>query len=388
MLEFTEEHSSIRNTVRRFIEAEVNPHADEWEEAEEFPTHELFKKAGAVGILGITKPLEYGGLALDYSYSAVYAEELGHSLSGGIATAFGVQTDMATPALAKRGSDALRAEFLAPAVAGNVVACIGVSEVGAGSDVASIKTAARKDRGDYVINGGKMWISNGIKADWMCLLANTDPDNGPHKNKSLIIVPMNTPGVQRARKLKKMGVNSDDTAQIFFDDVRVPQRYCIGEEGRGFIYQMEQFAEERMFAVSRTTSQLQDAIDATIEYTKERQAFGRRLIDNQWIHYTLAELATEVESLRALNYHCIEAYVAGKDVRLLSAMAKLKVGKVLRQVPDTCMQFWGGAGYLRDSRINRILRDTRLVAIGGGANEVMMQVIAKELGMIGEKGRK
>ena len=384
---FTEEHASIRNTVRRFIEAEVNPHADEWEEAEEFPSHELFKKAAALGILGITKPLEYGGLALDYSYSTVYAEELGHSHSGGIATAFGVQTDMATPALAKHGSDALRAEFLSPAIAGDVVACIGVSEVGAGSDVASIKTTARKVAGDYIINGGKMWISNGIKADWICLLVNTSADNGPHKNKSLIVVPMDTPGVKRARKLKKMGVNSDDTAQIFFDEVRVPQRFRIGEEGRGFIYQMEQFAEERMFAVSRTTSQLQDAVDITIEYTKQRQAFGRKLIDNQWIHYTLADLATEVEALRALNYRCIEAYVAGEDVRLLSAMAKLKVGKVLREVPDSCMQFWGGAGYLRDSRINRILRDTRLVAIGGGANEVMMQIIAKQLGMIGDKVR-
>ena len=255
-MKFTQEHEEIRRTMKKFIEAEVNPHVDEWEAAEIFPAHEVFKKLGNMGMLGLTKPEAYGGAALDYSYSMVFAETLGHIRCGGVPMAIGVQTDMATPALARLGSDELRKEFLAPAIAGDHVACIGVSEPGAGSDVASIKTTARKDGGDYVINGGKLWTTNGIQADWMCLLANTS-DGAAHKNKTLICLPMKTGGVQIAKKLKKIGMWSSDTAQIFFDDVRVPQRYRIGEEGFGFTYQMQQFQEERLWAASSKMQGLQ-----------------------------------------------------------------------------------------------------------------------------------
>ena len=214
-----------------------------------FPAHELFKKLGDLGFLGLNKPVEFGGQGLDYSYALMMAEELGAITCGGVPMAIGVQTDMATPALARFGSDEVRREFLAPAISGDAVACIGVSEPGAGSDVASIKTNARSDGDDYVINGGKMWITNGVQADWICLLANTS-DGQVHRNKSLICVPMKSKGVQVARKLDKMGMRSSDTAQIFFDNVRVPKRNRIGEEGKGFTYQMVQFQEERLWGAA------------------------------------------------------------------------------------------------------------------------------------------
>lgn len=380
----TTEHKALKASIERFIAREINPHIDEWEAAEQLPSHELFRKAGAAGFLGISKPTEFGGAGLDYSFSTVWAEALGTIPCGGVATALGVQTDVCTPALAKHGSDELRNEFLAPAINGELIGCVGISETGAGSDVGNIKTVARKDGGDYVINGGKMWISNGIQADWMCLLANTSSEGGPYRNKSLIVVPMNAPGVDRTR-IKKLGLWSSDTAQIFFDEVRVPQRYRIGEDGRGFQYQMEQFAEERLFAAARTITQMKGLLDDTVGYTRDRIAFGRPLLDNQWIHYTLADLYMEVESLRVLTYDAVARYVRGEDVRATTAMAKLKAGKLARTVPDTCLQFWGGAGYLWESRISRMYRDSRLVAIGGGANEVMMGILAKELGLISKK---
>src|SRR6202166_5207337 len=247
---FTSEHEDARRALQKFIAAEINPFVDEWEKADIFPAHELFKNLGDLGFLGLNKPVEFGGQGLDYSYALMMAEELGAIRCGGVPMAIGLQTDMATPALARFGSDEVRKEFLAPSIAGDYVACLGVSEVGAGSDVASIKTTARKDGGDYVINGGKMWTTSGTQADWMCLLANTS-EGAVHKNKSLICLPMKTKGVQIARKLDKLGMRSSDTAQIFFDNVRVPQRFLIGEEGKGFTYQMLQFQEERLWAAAK-----------------------------------------------------------------------------------------------------------------------------------------
>src|SRR6186713_577921 len=299
-MKFTQEHEEIRRTMKKFIDAEINPHVDAWEAAEQFPAHEVFKKLGGLGMLGLTKPEAYGGAALDYSYSMVFAETLGAIRCGGVPMAIGVQTDMATPALARFGSDELRKEFLAPAIAGDYVACIGVSEPGAGSDVASIKTTAKKDGGDYVINGAKMWITNSLQADWMCLLANTS-DGAAHKNKSLIMVPMNTPGVTKAKKIRKIGMMSSDTGLIHFDDVRVPQTNRIGEEGMGFTYQMQQFQEERLWAAANAIEGLSRCIRLTADYARERSIFGRSVLDNQVVHFRLAELKTEVEALRGLT---------------------------------------------------------------------------------------
>jgi citronellyl-CoA dehydrogenase len=380
-MQLTPEHEELQRTVERFVANELNPYVDEWEEAGIFPAHEVFRKLGALGLLGLTKPEAYGGAGLDYSYSVLMAETLGNTRCGGVPMAIGVQTDMATPALARFGSDELRAEFLAPSIAGEMVACIGVSEPGAGSDVASIRTTARKDGGDYVINGGKLWITNGTQADWMCCLANTS-DGSPHRNKSLIIVPMRTSGVTVERKLRKIGMNSSDTAQIHFDDVRVPQRHLIGQEGHGFTYQMQQFQEERLWGAANALKGLDNAVRDTIEYTRSRRIFGRPVLDNQVVHFTLAELQTEIEALRALLYRATDLYVAGQDVTQLASMAKLKAGRLTREVADKCLQYWGGMGYTWENPVSRLYRDGRLASIGGGADEVMLSILCKYMGTL------
>jgi citronellyl-CoA dehydrogenase len=375
-MQLTDEHLQLRDSLLKLIEREINPYIEQWEEEQIFPAHALFKKLGDAGFLGVCKPPEYGGLGLDYSYSVVMAETLGNINGGGVPMAIGVQTDMATPALAKFGSDELKKEFLEPTIAGDYVACVGVSEPQAGSDVAAIKTNARRDGDDYVINGGKMWITSGMQADWMCCLVNTS-DGPAHKNKSLIIVPLKTKGVERARKLKKIGMNSSDTAQIFFDDVRVPRRHVIGQEGMGFMLQMIQFQEERLWAGANSLGGLDKVLRLTIEYTRDRKVFGKSVLDHQWVHFKLAELATEIESLRALVYTATEHYIGGKDVTRWASMAKLKAGRLSREVADTCLQFWGGMGYMYESPVSRFFRDGRLGSIGGGADEVMLSIIAK-----------
>ena len=377
----TEEHEAIRATIAQFIDKEINPYADQWEEEGIFPAHELFKKMGNLGLLGISKPEEFGGMGLDYSYQVVFAEELWRIRTGGVGMAIGVQTDMATPALAKHGSDELRRQFLMPAIAGDMVCSIAVSEPHAGSDVAAIKTTAKKNVDDYIIQGTKMWITNSTQADFICLLANTS-DEGRHANKSLIVVPMNLPGISLSEKLNKLGQRSSDTAQIFFDDVRVPQRYLIGQEGAGFRYQMEQFQEERLYAMASNLKMMEFVIDDTIEYTRQRQAFGKSILDNQVVHFRLAELQTEVECLRALTYAAVEGYINGQDVTLKASMGKLKAGRLLREVTDSCLQYWGGMGYMWDSSVARAYRDGRLGSIGGGADEVMLGIIAKHMGIL------
>ena len=374
-MQFTDQHRQLDDTVTRFVENEINPHVVEWERAEEFPSHEVFKKLGDLGLLGLKYPEAYGGMGLDFSYSMVMAEALGATQCGGVPMAIGVHTDMCTPALARFGTDELRREFLAPAIAGDVVGCIGVSEPSGGSDVASIKCAARKDGDDYVINGTKMWITNGMKADWCCLLANTS-DGPVHRNKSLIMVPLDAKGVSR-QKIHKIGMHSSDTAQLFFDDVRVPRRNLIGQEGMGFTFQMMQFQEERLWGAASSLRSLDKLIDATIEYTRERKAFGKSILDNQVVHFRLAELRTEVAALRALTYQAVESYVGGKDVTKLASMAKLKCGRLSREVTDACLQYWGGMGYTAENLVARAYRDSRLVSIGGGADEVMLGILCK-----------
>ncbi len=380
-MQLTQEHEEIRRNLRRFIDNEINPHVEEWEDAQIFPAHELFRKMGELGFLGLTKPEAYGGMGLDYSYAALMAETLGHIRCGSIPMAIGVQTDMATPALARFGSDEVREQFLRPSISGEYVACLGVSEVGAGSDVASIRTTARKDGGDYVINGGKMWTTNGTQADWMCLLANTS-EGAPHKTKTLICLPMKTKGVTVARKLRKLGMNASDTAQIHLDDVRVPQRFRIGEEGLGFTYQMMQFQEERLWAAASAIQSLSNNIEETVAYVRERQIFGKAVLDHQVVHYRLAELKTEVECLRALTWRAVDLYLQGQDVTELASMAKLKAGRLSREIPDACLQYWGGMGFMWDNPLSRAYRDGRLASIGGGADEVMLGIIAKHMGTL------
>jgi citronellyl-CoA dehydrogenase len=382
-MQFTEQHEQLKNTVIKFVEQEINPHLDAWEAAEAFPAHMLFKKLGTLGLLGVKYPEEYGGLGLDFSYAMVVAEELGRCHAGGVPMAIGVQTDMCTPALARFGSAELKRDFLAPSIAGDLVGCIGVSEVGGGSDVAALKTSAHSDGGDYVIHGSKMWITNGMQADWCCLLVNTS-EGSPHKNKSLIIVPLDVPGVER-HKIHKLGMHSSDTAQLFFDNVRVPKTNRIGDEGAGFFMQMLQFQEERLWGAANSLRMLDRMIDLTIEYTRERRTFGRPILDNQVVHFRLAELRCEVEALRSLTYRAVEDYVNGKEVAKLASMAKLKCGRLIREVTDSCLQYWGGAGYTADNPLSRAFRDGRLVSIGGGADEIMLNIIARLEGTLPKK---
>ena len=374
-MQLTEEHRALGDTVVRFVEKELNPHVAAWEKAEQFPAHEVFGRLGELGLLGLKYPEEFGGAGLDFSYSLVMAEALGVCHCAGVPMAIGVQTDMCTPALARFGSDELRREVLAPSIAGRLVGCLGVSEAGGGSDVAAVRTRARSDGGDFVVDGSKMWITNGMQADWCCLLANTS-EGPPHRNKSLIIVPLDAPGVSR-QKIHKIGMDAPDTAQLFFDGVRVPRRNLIGQEGMGFMYQMLQFQEERLWGAASSLRNMDRLIDLTIDYTRQRQVFGKPLLDNQVVHFRLAELRTEVEALRALTYRAVEQYVGGKDVTRLASMAKLKCGRLIREVADSCLQYWGGMGYTRDNPISQAYRDGRLVSIGGGADEIMLGIICK-----------
>ena len=384
-MQWTHEHLEIQKTLKRFIDAEINPHVDEWEAAEIFPAHEVFKKLGNLGLLGLTKPEAHGGAGLDYSYGLAMAEALGHIHCGGIPMAIGVQTDMCTPALARFGSEELQREFLAPAIAGDMVGCIGVSEPGAGSDVSAIKSVARKDGDDYVITGQKMWITNSLQADWMCMLVNTG--EGPaHKNKSLVMVPLREggklrPGIEVAKKIRKIGMNASDTGLLYFDEVRVPQRNRIGAEGHGFNYQMQQFQEERLWAAASCLQSLSNCIGWTMEWAQERKLFGATLADQQWVQFRLAEMKTDLEALRALTYRACEMYVGGQDVLELASMGKLMAGRLNRTIPDGCLQFWGGMGYTWENKVSRMFRDGRLGSIGGGADEVMLGIIAKTMGV-------
>jgi len=378
---YEEDQLSLQKTAKAIIENDINPYVDEWEASGQYPAKTVFKKLGEAGLLGVNKPTEYGGMGLNFKYSIALNEALGNIKCGGVPMSIAVQTDMATPALARFGSDYVKKEFLQPSIAGDVVACLGVSEPGGGSDVAACKTTATRVGDDLVINGQKMWITNAFQADWMCLLANTQ--EGPvHLNKSLICLPMNTPGVHLHKRIDKMGMRCSDTAVVYLDDVRVPAKNIIGDPGMGFTYQMLQFQEERLACAALSTTPLDTCIAETIEYTKQRKAFGQPLINNQYIHFRLAELQTEVEMLRSALYRAVDQHVAGEDVTQLASMCKLKCGRLNREVVDACLQFWGGMGFTNDVLVSRLYRDTRLTSIGGGADEVMLGIICKTMGIL------
>ncbi len=380
-MKFNDEHNALYDTVKNFASNEIKPYAEEWEKNEQFPAHELFKKMGELDLLGITKNQENGGMGLDYSYGMVFAEALGYALDSGVIISIGVQTDMATPALDRFGSKELKEEFLTPAISGEYVTSIAVSEHTGGSDVAALKTFAKKDGDDYLINGQKMWITNATQADYFCTLVNTS-NATPHKNKSLVIIPANLPGVEVGEKIDKLGLRTSDTAPVYFDNVRIPKRYRIGKEGDGFSMQMQQFQEERIFLSVSSLIILDDCIEQTINYCKERVAFGKRIIDNQALQFRLAELKTEIEALRSLIYRACESFVEDEDMTYLASMAKLKCGRLIREVSDTCLQYWGGMGFTWENPLSKVYRDGRLMSIGGGTDEIMLNIICKHLGIL------
>jgi len=375
-LYFTKDHEMVRRAVRDFINKEINPHVDEWEEAGIAPLKKLFKKMGKLGFLGIRYDPKYGGQGLDYWYETVFLEELGHIQALGLAVAITVQTNMATPAIDEFGSEFLKQGYLKPAIEGKKVGAIAVTEPGAGSDVAALATTAERKGDHYVISGSKMYITNGTQADFYTLLARTSEDPGYHAF-SLFVVPSNLPGVEVSRKLEKLGVWISDTAELYFDQVKVPADHLIGREGEGFIYQMQQFQHERFSLLPFACTAARDIIDLTVAYIRNRVVFGKPLIRRQVLQHRLADWVTEIESLKQFIYHMVRMKQAGLDATREISMGKLIAGQLLNKVADGCLQMHGGMGYMKESIISRYYRDARGLSIGGGADEVLRGVIAK-----------
>jgi citronellyl-CoA dehydrogenase len=375
-LHFTEDHDRFREAVRGTIAREIAPHVDEWEEAGAFPGHQLFKALGNAGLLGVEYDPTYGGQGADHSYTVVLGEELGRIDCGGVPMAISVQTDMATPALHRFGSHELKERYLAPAISGDMIASIAVTEPDAGSDVAGLRTRAIRDGDEWVINGTKLYITNGTQADWLCLLVRTG-DERDHRGMSQIVFPTDAPGFSISRKLRKLGNWSSDTAELSFVDARVPVTNTIGEVGKGFHQQMAQFQNERMIAAYMSIGSMTSAVERTEQYLRQRQVFGKPLIANQHLQFRLVELRAEIDLLRHYNYACAEAYLRGEDTTRYATVAKLKAGRLARQVADTCIQFHGGMGYMEETWVSRYFRDSRLLSIGGGADEVMLRILAR-----------
>ena len=379
---FTDEHDAFRRMVRSFVENEIDPHVDEWEEKEWIPLHEVFSKMAALGLLGLEYDPAYGGQGADHFFTVVLAEEIARADHGSIGMALGVVTDMATPSLHRYGTHEQKQRFLAPVLRGEQVCSIAVTEPDAGSDVASIRTRAVRDGDDWVITGSKMYITNALQADWLCLLARTSHEGG-YAGMSQIIVPTDSDGFEVSRKLDKLGMRASDTGLLTFDEVRVPVENTIGAEGMGFQQQMAQFVVERMWSTYGTAAACQRALDRTRDYLSGRDVFGKPLLGRQYVQFTLAELAAEVDMLREYNYALAARYARGEDVTRMATIAKFKAGRLHRQVADWCLQFHGGIGYMEETWTSRFLRDGRLVAIGAGADEVMLQVLSRLDGYAG-----
>lgn len=373
---FTEDHHHFRSMVRSFVEQEINPHVDAWEAAGMMPLHKIFAKMGSLGMFGLEYDPAFGGQGADHSFTVVLAEELGRADNGSIGMAVGVHTDMATPSLHRYGSEYLKQTYLVPAMAGDAVTAVAVTEPDAGSDVAAIRTRAHQDGDQWVINGSKMYITNGLQADWICTLVRTS-DEGGHIGMSQIIVPTDAPGFAVSKKLDKFGMRASDTGLLTFTDMRVPVQNVIGEVGRGFQQQMAQFVVERMWAAYSAVGGMERALVRTRDYLKERIVFGKPLLANAHIQYRLAELSAEVDLLKHYNYTAARAIISGEDPTRFATIAKLKSGKLGREVADMCMQYHGGVGYMEETWTARYLRDTRLGAIGGGSDETMLQILAR-----------
>ena len=377
---FTKDHDMVRRAIKEFVNKEINPYMDEWEEQGIAPLHDLFKKMGDLGFLGIRFDPKYGGQGLDYWYDLILLEEMSHCHGMGIPMAVSVQTHMATPAIEEFGSEHLKETYLKPAIAGDMVASIAVTEPGAGSDVASLQTTAKKDGDAYVINGSKTYITNGTQADFLTLLARTSDDPGYH-SFSLFVVPTTLGGFQVSRKLDKLGVRSSDTAELFFDNMRVPVENIIGQEGEGFIYQMQQFQHERFSSLPGGYIATKDMIDMTVKHIRERVVFGKPLISKQVLRHRIADWLTEIECMKQLTYHIVRMKMEGLDVTREVSMGKLFAAQLAQKVADGCLQMYGGLGYMNEMLISRYYRDARLFSIGGGANEVLREIISRVEGI-------
>jgi citronellyl-CoA dehydrogenase len=372
---FTEEHHMFREALRAFVEKELRPHADEWEDAGIFPA-ELFRTFGKLGYLGLRFPEEYGGQGLDYWYTAILCEEIVRSHSLGIGVGLLVQSEMATSVIGKYGTPEQKRAFLAPAIAGEKIAALGITEPGYGSNVAGIRTSARRAGGDWVINGSKTFISNGTRANFVTLAARTGAEGA--RGVSVILVPTDAKGFSVGRALKKMGTHTSDTAEIFFEDVRVPVGNLVGEEGRGFAYIMDLFQGERLVLASFANGIMQLLWEEALNYGKMRQVFGQPIVQHQYWRHRLAEMLTQMEAARQLTYYACDRLNRGVSAQKEISMAKLFACDLVKRVAETVLQLHGGYGYIEEYPVCRFYRDVAAFGIGAGTSEVMREIIAKE----------
>ena len=372
---FSEEHEIFREQVRNFVNKELVPHIDQWEQEGLFPKS-LYRRMGELGFLGIRYPEKYGGSNGDIWMTVAFCEEMCRCRAMGLPMSVLVHTDMSSTHIARYGTEEQRQQYLVPMIKGEKVCAIGVSEPAAGSDVSGIQTTAVHDGDAYVLNGSKIFITNAVHADVFCVAAKTQKDKG-HKGISMFIVERDTPGFRLAKKLQKLGNHSSDTGELVFEDVRIPRQNLIGEEGKGFYYIMGNFQDERLIAASMAVGAAQQALEDTLRYTRERRTFGQRLFDHQVIAHRLADLATELEAARQLTYYAADVLNRGGDCGTEVSMAKLFASEVANRIAYHCLQLHGGYGYIEEFPIERFFRDIRLSPIGGGTSEIMREIIAK-----------
>jgi alkylation response protein AidB-like acyl-CoA dehydrogenase len=376
---FTDEHDAIRRSIRAFVDKELRPHADEWERDEDFPD-EVFRRMGELGFLGLHFPHEYGGQGGDYLTMLVLAEEMARCGSGGVSMAVSVQCEYVTPPILKFGTEEQKQRWLTPAVAGRKIGALGITEPGAGSDVAGIATKAIRDGDEYVVNGRKIFITNGCRADFLLLVAKTSPELR-HDGISLFLVDTDTPGFHVTRRLEKVGMLTSDTAELLFEDMRIPAANLLGEEGQGFRHIMWELQGERLSAAAGACAGAQHVLEQTIEYVQSREAFGRRVSDFQSTKHKFAEMQTLVDAARALTYETAWRVQQGEYPVQQITEAKLFATRIHFQVADTCLQLHGGYGYMKEFAVQRAWRDSRLARIGAGADEVMLDYIARQMGV-------
>jgi len=374
----TAEHRMFRETCRTFVEKELTPHAERWDREEDFPD-EIFKTVADMGLLGLRVPEEYGGMGLDWWYTVIWMEELARSRSAGLNMALAVQSDMATPIIEEIGTDEQKREFLAPAVAGERIACLGVSEPDCGSDVAAIRTTARRDGDDFVINGAKTWITNGRRGDFITLAVRTG--EAGHAGISLVLFPTDTKGFAVNKTLHKVGNLCSDTAELSFEDCRIPARYLLGSENAGFYYIMQNFQGERLVAALMAVAGVEHAWHDAVAFGRERQAFGRPILKFQVWRHKLVEHMTTIEAGRRLTYHATDLICRGEPSVEAISMAKLFTADAAQRIVYDLQQFYGGCGYVDEYPISRTWRDIRLLTIGGGTSEIMKEIIGKCRGL-------
>lgn len=377
---FTEEHEMFRENVRKFVQKEIVPFAEQWEEDEFFPD-EVFRKLGKLGYLGAHFPVEYGGGGGDYLYSLILSEELAKGGVAGVGMGVGVVTGMAVPPILKFGTEEQKQRFVAPAARGEKIAALGITEPNAGSDVASIRTTAVRDGNYWVINGSKIFITNGVRCDYVLLVVRTEKGSKGARGISLIIVEKGTPGFKVSRKLKKVGMRCSDTAELIFEDCRVPIENLVGEEGNGFKQIMWELQGERITSCAASVARGERAYELALQYAKERVQFGKPIASFQVIKHKLADMAARIEMCRQFIYNVAWSYARGEYPVKEISMAKLLVSQLMCQVADEALQIHGGYGYMMEYEVQRYWRDLRLTRIGGGTDEIMKEIIASEIGL-------